>query len=232
MKPSMDDFDLPSPPFISVPGLANARDIGGYAIAASPGKVVKNSLIFRASEPSKVTDEGIAKLKELNIKFVYDLRSAEEIEHDQRGVRELPGSTRVHAPIFSDQDHEPESLAARFKRYNENPKGFIFGYQEDILLCGVSADNKSQPLKQIFKHLASTSESAILLHDTAGKDRTGVICALALSLCGVEDDAVAHEYSLTDLGLRSRHVEFLTSILKEKSITADPETARRMNASK
>jgi len=55
---------------------------------------------------------------------------------------------------------------------------------------------------------------------------------LTLSLCGVEDEVIAHEYSLTDLGLRSRHLEFLTALLKEKAVTVDPRTARRMNASK
>jgi protein tyrosine/serine phosphatase len=41
----------------------------------------------------------------------------------------------------------------------------------------------------------------MIVHCTAGKDRTGVICALILSLCGVDDEVVAKEYSLTELGL-------------------------------
>jgi protein tyrosine/serine phosphatase len=41
----------------------------------------------------------------------------------------------------------------------------------------------------------------LIIHCTAGKDRTGVICALVLSLCGVDDEIVAQEYSLTDRGL-------------------------------
>nr|UOW59930.1 SonH [Paraconiothyrium archidendri] len=228
----MTEVDIPNPPFVPISGLANARDIGGYPIASSSGKIVKRGLVFRASEPSKATDEGVAKLQELNIKVVYDLRSAEEIEHDGRKIREWPGITRVHAPIFSDQAHDPQLLAARSKSYNDNPKGFVFGYQQDILKSASSADNKAQPFKQILEHLASSSPSPILLHDAAGKDRTGVVCALALSLCGVDDEVVAHEYSLTDLGLRSRHLEFLTGILDQYTITVDAHTARRMNASK
>ena len=42
------------------------------------------------------------------------------------------------------------------------------------------------------------------IHCTAGKDRTGVICALILSLCGVDDEIVAQEYALTDLGLSTK----------------------------
>lgn len=225
----MEEIGIPSPPFIPIQGLANARDIGGYPVKNSSGKVIKRGLIFRASEPSKATDEGIATLQELGIRVVYDLRSAEEIEHDGRKIKEWPGTTRIHAPIFSDQAHDPESLGARFKSYNANPNGFVFAYQEDILSSASSVPGK--PFKQILEQLSSTAPSPILLHDSAGKDRTGIICALVLSLCGVDDEVVAHEYSLTDLGLRSRHLEFLTALLKENSITIDPRTARRMNAS-
>jgi hypothetical protein len=89
------------------------------------------------------------------------------------------------------------------------------------------------------KHLAaSPSESdgstpaPILLHCTAGKDRTGVICALVLSLCGVDDDVVAHEYSLTDIGLKSRHPEFLRHLIKEPALAGNPLGARRMIGSR
>jgi hypothetical protein len=41
----------------------------------------------------------------------------------------------------------------------------------------------------------------LIVHCTAGKDRTGVICALVLSLCGVDDEVVAQEYALTEIGL-------------------------------
>ena len=196
----MEEADVPHQPFIPVPRLANTRDIGGYPIASSPGKIVKRGLVFRASGPSKATDEAIAKLQELNIRAVYDLRSAEEIEHDGRRVRELPGTTRIRAPIFPGQAHDPEALAARFKNYSNNPNGFVFGYQEDILYSASSTGNKTQPFKQVLEHLAPTATSPILLHDSAVKDRTSVICALALSLCGVDIEVVAHEYSLTDFG--------------------------------
>lgn len=72
----------------------------------------------------------------------------------------------------------------------------------------------------------------ILLHCSAGKDRTGVICALILSLCGVEDEVVAHEYSLTDLGLKSRHGEFVAHLIKEPALQGNPLGARRMVGSR
>lgn len=66
------------------------------------------------------------------------------------------------------------------------------------------------------------------MHCTAGKDRTGVICALILSLCGVEDEAVAHEYSLTELGLQERKEEFIKELVKVDALRDNREGAERM----
>jgi hypothetical protein len=41
-----------------------------------------------------------------------------------------------------------------------------------------------------------------LVHCAVGKDRTGVICALILSLCGVPDDAIAADYAVSERELR------------------------------
>ncbi|KAF7514845.1 hypothetical protein G7054_g14952 [Neopestalotiopsis clavispora] len=217
----------PHHPFFFVEGIANFRDIGGYPIATEPGKVVRKGIVFRSSEPSKVTDAGVAKLQALGITDVYDLRSRLEIDRDARNghgrqPKEWDGATRIFAPVFLEDDYSPEAVALRFKNYADK-----------------SSENQAQPYRTILKHLAaSPSESdgstpaPILLHCTAGKDRTGVICALVLSLCGVDDDVVAHEYSLTDIGLKSRHPEFLRHLIKEPALAGNPLGARRMIGSR
>ncbi|KAH6651725.1 tyrosine phosphatase [Truncatella angustata] len=236
----MADSRLPSPPFVFIEGLPNFRDIGGYPIASQPGKVVRSGVVFRSSEPSKVTDQGISELQRLKVTDVYDLRSQNELEKDAkaghgRQPKEWEGSRRIFAPVFLDQDYSPEALAKRFKNYaDKSSEGFIKAYQ-DILRSASVPDNEAQPYQNILKHLA-TSEGGIpapvLLHCSAGKDRTGVICALILSLCGVEDDIVAHEYSLTDLGLKSRHGEFMRHLIKEPALGGNSAGAWRMIGSR
>lgn len=89
----------------------------------------------------------------------------------------------------------------------------------------------ARPYCQILEHLASdvSSPLPILIHCTAGKDRTGVICALILSLCGVEDEIVAHEYSLTNLGFKPRRADTIREIVAHsETFKDDPAGARRM----
>ncbi|TPX09758.1 uncharacterized protein E0L32_009097 [Thyridium curvatum] len=289
------DPPLPSPPFIHIEGLPNFRDIGGYPITTTtsggPGpakKMVRRGLVYRSSEPSRLTDQGVAKLQQLGVAKVYDLRSEVEVSKaaaaaeaaeaeqqqqqqqqqaaDRAGteqkqfhhagtykVKEWEGAERVFVPVFLDEDYSPEAMAVRFKNFaHEGAEGFVRAYTR-ILDLGAQESHPHQPFRTILSHLAqppspppppppttsSSSPSAataapppILIHCTAGKDRTGVIIALLLSLAGVPDEAVAHEYSLTDAGLADRKEEFVAGLLRSAALQGDREGASRMVSSR
>jgi protein tyrosine/serine phosphatase len=118
------DTPLPSPPFIDIQGLRNFRDCGGYPVASTDGrKVIRSGIVFRSSEPSMVTDEGISILRDqLNITHVYDLRSQTEIEHDTRNggrhVKEWDGAKRIFVPVFLHEDCSPEAIALRYANFS------------------------------------------------------------------------------------------------------------------
>lgn len=127
-----------SPPFVAVPGLPNMRDIGGLPVTTAPSsesgggqkpgarKIIRRGVVFRSSEPSKLTDKGVSMLtKDLGITHVYDLRSKVEIDRAHGKPletdwqpREWSGSKRVFVPIFLDDDYSPEALAVRFQQYS------------------------------------------------------------------------------------------------------------------
>lgn len=132
-----------SPPFIAVPGLPNLRDIGGQLVTSpspgqrrggapqgqqSPKKMIRRGIIYRSSEPSKLSDEGASILTEnLGITHVFDLRSKVEIDRAHGKTlaadwqpKEWPGSKRVFVPVFLDQDYSPEALAVRFGQYSHH----------------------------------------------------------------------------------------------------------------
>ena len=93
-------------------------------------------------------------------------------------------------------------------------QGFV-RYYRDVLESATSLSNPFQPLKNILNHLAAVDPSElepILIHCSLGKDRTGVICALVLSICGVDDSIVAHEYALTTLGIKDKIASIIAEI--------------------
>lgn len=61
--------------------------------------------------------------------------------------------------------------------------------------------NAGKPLNAIFAHLASPNPVPIIVHCTAGKDRTGVIVMVLLLLAGCSAETIAKEYTLTQMGL-------------------------------
>jgi protein tyrosine phosphatase len=88
-------------------------------------------------------------------------------------------------------------------------------YYQGIVDAATSVSNQFQPLKNILNHLAACGPSElepILIHCSLGKDRTGVICALILSICGVEDSIVGHEYALTAVGIEDKIASIIAEI--------------------
>jgi hypothetical protein len=128
---------LPSPPFVSMKGIANFRDLGGYTIASDQTKCVRPNFIYRCAEPTKATEEDIEKIKSLGITHIYDLRSDPEIKKLQISgsagtVTDWPGVERVYCPVFPEESYDPVSLAVRHADYHEGTEevgNLYFPYQ-------------------------------------------------------------------------------------------------------
>src|SRR2546421_8253250 len=94
-------------------------------------------------------------------------------------------------------------------------KGFRRAYA-DILASGKDA------FRQIFLHIRDNPSEPCLIHCTAGKDRTGVISALILSIAGVNDQEIAEEYALTTQGLEPMR-DLMLKHLRDNSALKDNE---------
>jgi len=160
-------------------GVFNFRDIGGYA--GLDGRPVRWRRVFRSDSVHRVA---AAELPALGVRTVLDLRRPHEIERDGRVV-DYPGLRYHHIhpdhPEWHLSDYDQAAGLERFiaDRYRE---------LADTGLAGIGA---------ALKVIADPASGPVLVHCVAGKDRTGVVCALTLSLVGVADDDVADDYSLS-----------------------------------
>lgn len=100
-------------------------------------------------------------------------------------------------------------------------QGFVKAYA-DIMANGPTA------YKTILTHLAQPNPSPCIIHCTAGKDRTGVICAILYLLCSVPATTVAKEYSLTDTGLQHLVPLFTERLLKNPALVGNEEGVKNM----
>jgi len=207
---------IPYPPFINVEGVPNFRDIGGYSCPAPTSPIqsngpevsslspfsVRRNFAFRCSELSQLTPRGNAVMNtDLGIKVLFDLRSEVEAASPIGRPKHIK---IVSTPVFpiADIRAHPELAAQQLRWYTapDTPAdaGFSQGYVDcyrDIALHGVKA------FRTIFKHIRDHPEQPFAYHCNAGKDRTGVLTALIQKICGVDDDAVAWDYSLTVPGM-------------------------------
>jgi protein-tyrosine phosphatase len=72
----------------------------------------------------------------------------------------------------------------------------------------VIIDRRQAALGKIFEAIAGV-DGPLLFHCFAGKDRTGLVAAMLLSLAGVEPEAIGGDYAETDVQLATRYTEWL-----------------------
>jgi hypothetical protein len=186
-----------------VEGVSNFRDLGGWQ--NSNADYILPGRVFRCADLSNITDQGRKTMTELGITKVYDLRSVPEI--NKNGVGRVQGIQWIHCPVFKEEDYSPEKMAIRWGYYTSGLDGFVMAYSGIL-------QNGGHPFGLILRHLRDSDEP-IAIHCTAGKDRTGVICAIILKLLGCEDELVAREYELTTLGLKRDHSKILAAVAHE-----------------
>jgi len=213
---------LPSPPFIPIPHLPNFRTIGQHKLQDGCS-YTRGNYVYRCAAPTGVSPETLRVLSDLKIKTFYDLRSAREIERlkSRSPITEFEGSERVFVPVFADTDASPLALGTRLAAYAETgPQGFVRAYDE-ILEHGVGA------YRTIFTHIRDRSDEPLVIHCTAGKDRTGVVVMLILNLAGVPNEVISEEYELTQAGLRHEMEVWVPLLLKEPAYNGDEDAVRR-----
>jgi protein-tyrosine phosphatase len=172
---------------LDLAGASNFRDLGGYP--ASDGRCVRWRRIFRSNHLGHLTEADIEVLRPLRLKNAFDFRGTEERAEAACGLREIA----VHSlPI------EPTVVAALRARL---ARGVALSSTDALDVMRDSYRNyvrcNTPSFRALFAHLLE-DRAPLVIHCTAGKDRTGFACALILHALGVPDSLIAEDYLLTN----------------------------------
>ena len=174
-------------------GCFNFRDIGGYR--NQEGKTIKKGLYFRTGRQDRMTKRDLEQLSDLQISTQIDLRKPDEVLDQGRGPLESMGANYINIAVIPEGGSDQLSklvgdTGISGKRY----LGYLeFGPTSWLRLFGILADQENLP---------------VVLHCTAGKDRTGVSTAFLLSVLGVNRDVIEADYLLTNLDTE-RQADFI-----------------------
>jgi len=217
-----DAIELAS--WVELEGCFNFRDLGGYRTA--DGRRLRTGRIFRSDGLQSLTPADLERLcGEIGLGAVIDLRSKEEVEED--GTGPIAERARIHAvPLFE----RTRRGAAKGDLLRQMPASM--GELYFLMLTAAK-----EPIVRVVELLAEL-EVPTVFHCAAGKDRTGVISALLLSLVEVPEDTIVADYAFSRQNIdqinarlgASASYQRLMENLPEGAMDADPAAMRHFLA--
>ena len=173
--------------WLELDGPSNFRDIGGLPVVG--GGSTRTGHLYRADRLCTLSDADLRRLEAVGIRHVFDLRSEAEVsEFPDR----LPaGASYVRMSMTSDETFRARTIYERIvdreiKSYGE--ADMVAGYLRILENFGPSFARIAQQVGH---------DEPLVIHCTAGKDRTGVAAMLLQDLAGVAAEHVAADYALS-----------------------------------
>lgn len=181
--------------WIDLDGAVNVRDLGD--LPTVDGHRTRPGVLLRADNLQDLTPADVQwLLEQYGLRTVLDLRTPGEVHLEGAGPLRATSVTHHELSLIpglpgeDDSDEVDRAVPHRPDRSGASATdmtGYYLGYIED-------APGK---LATALRLLADADTGPALVHCAAGKDRTGVVVALALSLAGVTREAVVEDYVRT-----------------------------------
>lgn len=189
-------------------GCFNVRDLGG--LSTGNGGQTRTGALVRADVPTRLTPTGRAALVDHGVRTMVDLRFTHEVALDWdvypfRGLAD--GADRVtvaYANVPFNMGRDPADDEAFHDAYR--------AATSRSELNRLDLDRNRPGIVAAVAAIADAAPGGVLVHCHAGKDRTGIVVALLLSLVGVSDDDIADDYARTAVNLEPLIVQWLDSI--------------------
>ncbi|WP_329484645.1 tyrosine-protein phosphatase [Kribbella sp. NBC_01484] len=175
------------------PGCRNARDVGGLPTA--DGRTIREGVLIRSESLQYLTPHGVDAVRRSGVSRILDLRGDGEVATAPTPFTGTPLAVRQPLQDPADPDHGQPTIVAA---------------------CTWMLDRRPELFAAAVKAIADEPDGAVVVHCHGGKDRTGMVVALALSIAGVPEDEIVADYFRTQ--------ERLSPWLEEQ-LAAEPDTA-------
>lgn len=186
---------------LGLSGAPNARDLGG--LVAADGRRVRRGALFRASALGRLTDDDVTTLGGLGLVRVIDLRDISEITlaPPDRLPNTPPAVARL--PIYDPRHPVFTYVAAVMLGHDLDGYGALAqegtpGAMAAIYRWFVSGDAARSRFAEAVRLLADRAQLPALVHCTAGKDRTGWLTTIVLTVLGVDRADIVADYLATN----------------------------------
>ncbi|MDR6612821.1 tyrosine-protein phosphatase [Leifsonia sp. 1010] len=187
---------------IPIEGTYNFRDVGGYPV---DGGTTRRGKLFRADALGRLSPAGREALRELGIRIVIDLRDDFEVAALPDALDGLDVEV-LHLPVFEGSGASASTVGATIVHLYDK---IVFQHTDVIV--------------RALREIADTGEEPVVVHCTAGKDRTGIVVALALLAVGVDRETVVSDYAVTEDNLRGPWLEGMLELVRGYGVEVTPD---------
>ncbi|MEV0838854.1 tyrosine-protein phosphatase [Actinocatenispora sera] len=194
----------------------NFRDLGGYP--AADGRRVRTGVLYRSDGLHRLVEADLGRFAALDVRRVVDLRRADEVANYGR-IPESPGL-----------DYHNVCLQTLAWTAAEVAPGELAGYLAQRY-AEIADEAVGGAMARVLRLIAEDTAGGTVFHCMAGKDRTGVVAAVVLSLLGVDDDTIAGDYAASRFS-EQRYLAWRASVAPDSPrympSSGDPAPAETM----
>lgn len=207
----------------TIDGVLNFRDLGGLPLIA--GGTTKPNIVFRSAALGEITPTGLQQLAATDIGMIADLRTEQEraerpdILPDTRLFEKFDVAIQVgnmSAPSGNRKGPKLPKFLRSWMLQLVLSRIPDLGHLYELMLMGAAP--QFAQVAELTAQVKPELNNAVLIHCTAGKDRTGIASALILDTVGVKREAIVQNYAESQKNLAGPWAEGMLDNLKKSGI--------------
>ena len=192
--------------FISLPGVSNTRELGGYPVGDT---VIRKGVLIRSGNLVNAKPEAVLVLCDTyHLQTVIDFRSKDKRKNNPDA--EIPGAKSISLPVVETMDyasmlknplHLPKLMAKKKDKKAVVEASYEYGLLgPEMYLVFLLRNRGKKAFRDFFQILLlnDPAKGAILWHCDDGKDRAGIATMLFLSALGADRETILCDYLYTN----------------------------------